>query len=474
MGSENKGNKINCFIKSNLEKTDMKKTILRASLLALVMTLGVPAFGAPKKKQTVKKEEPKSLVDDVTYRQSGGTYYCYPYLTETPPALTPAPEGYEPFHIEHYGRHGSRWLIGYKNYERAYEVLNKANKAGKLTPLGEKVFHAVKQIYQDVQNREGELSDNGALQHKGIGKRMVKNFPQVFTPNTNIDAKSTVIIRSILSMFNGLNGIQSEVPDINIKTDASRATMWYMDYDDTIAWNLRKKPKEEIKAFQKRHANKGEFLKKLINDPVYAQDSIGNKLFHALFSVLINAQSHSTQPWLAEEVFTPEEVRDQWQVRNVDWFLRSGNSKLTDNRVPYSQANVLNNIIESADTALNSSNLSVNLRYGHDTIVMPLTVLMELDNFGEEINDLEQVAASGWHNYMVVPKAGNIQIVFYRKPGTVDPEDVLIKVLLNEREVTLPIDRNNGPYYKWTDVRNYYKNKIKDYVTSDPALGVID
>ncbi|MDE5886757.1 MAG: histidine-type phosphatase [Muribaculaceae bacterium] len=452
----------------------MKKTILRASLLALVMTLGVPAFGAPKKKQTVKKEEPKSLVDDVTYRQSGGTYYCYPYLTETPPALTPAPEGYEPFHIEHYGRHGSRWLIGYKNYERAYEVLNKANKAGKLTPLGEKVFHAVKQIYQDVQNREGELSDNGALQHKGIGKRMVKNFPQVFTPNTNIDAKSTVIIRSILSMFNGLNGIQSEVPDINIKTDASRATMWYMDYDDTIAWNLRKKPKEEIKAFQKRHANKGEFLKKLINDPVYAQDSIGNKLFHALFSVLINAQSHSTQPWLAEEVFTPEEVRDQWQVRNVDWFLRSGNSKLTDNRVPYSQANVLNNIIESADTALNSSNLSVNLRYGHDTIVMPLTVLMELDNFGEEINDLEQVAASGWHNYMVVPKAGNIQIVFYRKPGTVDPEDVLIKVLLNEREVTLPIDRNNGPYYKWTDVRNYYKNKIKDYVTSDPALGVID
>lgn len=447
----------------------MKKTFFKASILALTLCMGVPAIGVARKKQVVK-EVPKTLVDDVTYRQSGGTYYCYPYLTETPPVLTPTPEGYVPFHMEHYSRHGSRWLIGYKNYDRAYEILDKADKAGKLTDLGKKVFVAVKQIREDVQKREGELSDNGALQHKGIGKRMVQNFPEIFTPNTNIDAKSTVVIRSILSMFNGLNGIQSQVPDINVKTDASRATMWYMDYDDTIAWNLRKKPKEEIKAFQKNHANKGEYLKKLINDPEYAQDSIGNKLFSSLFSVLINAQSHSTQPWLAEEVFTPEEVREQWQIRNVDWFLRSGNSKLTDNRVPFSQANVLNNIIESADTAINSNNISVNLRYGHDTIVMPLTVLMELDNYGEEINDLEQVALSGWHNYKVVPKAGNIQIVFYRKPGSLDPEDVLVKVLLNEKEVTLPMDREHGPYYKWTDFKKYYSDKIKDYVTPNPVL----
>lgn len=447
----------------------MRKTFLNVSVAALLLCMGVPATSMARKKQTVK-ETPKTLVDDVTYRQSGGTYFCYPYLTEEAPALTPTPEGYQPFHIEHYSRHGSRWLIGYKNYDRALDILGKAHEAGKLTPLGETVYETVKKIHHDVQGREGELSDNGALQHQGIGKRMVRNFPEVFTPDTHIDAKSTVVIRSILSMFNGLNGIQSLVTDINVKTDASRATMWYMDADDTIAWNLRKKPKEEIKAFQQAHANKGEYLKKIINDPQYAQDSIGNKLFSSLFSVLVNAQSHSTQPWLVEEVFTPEEVRDQWQIRNVEWFLRSGNSKLTDNRVPFSQANVLNNIIQSADTALNSSNISVNLRYGHDTIVMPLTVLLELDNYGEEINDLEQVALSGWHNYKVVPKAGNLQFIFYRKPGSVDPEDVLVKVLLNEKEATLPLGRDSGPYYKWTDFRKYYLDKIAPYVTPDPAL----
>ncbi|MDE6443248.1 MAG: histidine-type phosphatase, partial [Muribaculaceae bacterium] len=449
----------------------MKKNLISTSILTLALVMGATGINAKKKKPEVVNQPVKTLTEaDVTYRQSGGNYHCYPWLNETPPTLTPAPEGYKPFHIEHYGRHGSRWLIGYKQYDRAYEILNKADKAGKLTPLGKRTFEAVKQIREDVQKREGELSDNGALQHKGIGKRMATNYPEVFTPETNIDAKSTVIIRSILSMFNGLNGIQAVVPEINVKTDASRATMWYMDYDDTVAYDLRKTPEVVAaqKAFNKRHANKGEYLKKLINDPEYARDSISDKLFPSLFSVLINAQSHSTQPWLAEEVFTPEEVQEQWAVRNVNWFLRSGNSKLTNNRVPFSQANVLNNIIESADTAMNSTTPSVNLRYGHDTIVMPLSCLLELNNFGEEINDLEMVAESGWHEYLAVPMAGNIQMIFYRKPGTTGTDDVLVKVLLNEREMTLPLDRENGPYYKWNDFRKYYMDKIKDYTTPNP------
>ena len=32
------------------------------------------------------------------------------------PKLTKAPKGYEAFHLEHYGRHGSRWLVGPNDY----------------------------------------------------------------------------------------------------------------------------------------------------------------------------------------------------------------------------------------------------------------------------------------------------------------------------------------------------------------------
>lgn len=409
--------------------------------------------------------------DEVTTHQAAGNYYCYPYLYETPPAQTPAPDGYEPFHMEHYSRHGSRWHIGYKLFDKSYEILDKAKQNGKLTPLGEKTYEAIKEIRAKAhEGRSGELSDKGAWQHQVIGKRMAENYPQIFNSNTNLDARSTVVIRSILSMFNGLNGIKSVVPDMKIKTDASHADMWYMDYDDDEALAIRHRADSTVvKEYNRRHGNNGEFLKKLINDEAYAKDSIGNSLYHSLLTALLNCQSHSDQPWLVDEIFTPEEVKERWQQKNVYWLMQGGNSKITENRMPFMQSNLLNNIILSADTAMNSTTPSINLRYGHDTVVNPLTALMELDHFGDEINDLESLVEKGYHDYLIIPMAANIQMIFYRKPGTIGDEDVLVKVLLNEREVELPVGHVSGPYYKWKELRDYYMNKISPYVT-EPFL----
>ena len=401
-------------------------------------------------------------LEDVDYYEAGGNYYCYPWLEKTPPTQTPAPEGYFPFHLEHYGRHGSRWLIGDWYYDVSYDLLKKAKNAGKLTPLGEEVFEVVVAAHDEFKKgRDGELSDKGAIQHQGIGRRMAQNYPEIFTPETNVDARSTIVIRSILSMFNGLNGIQSVVPDINIKTDASNADMWYMNYSDTTMRRLKHHvDTTSLRAFQEKHANKGEYLKKLINDPQYAKDSIGDAMFNSLFAILTNTQSHYAQPWIIEKVFTPEEARDRWLCRNANWFAESGNSKLTENHQPFSQRNILMNIIESADTAINSTDKSVNLRYGHDSIVMPLTCLMEIDDYGIEINDFEDLAPLGWHDYKVVPMGANLQLVFYRPERNLNPDAVLVKVLLNEEEVRLPVETDIAPYYNWTKLKNYYLSKL--------------
>ena len=46
---------------------------------------------------------------------AGSNYLDYDrQLTDK--ALTPAPKGYEPFYMSHYGRHGSRWLIWEGDY----------------------------------------------------------------------------------------------------------------------------------------------------------------------------------------------------------------------------------------------------------------------------------------------------------------------------------------------------------------------
>ena len=404
-----------------------------------------------------------ATLQDIDNHESGGNYYSYPWMIETPPELTPTPEGYMPYHIEHYGRHGSRWHIGDYNYEKPYQILSKAKEDGKLTPLGEEILETVILTRDEfLKGRDGELSDKGAVQHFVIGERMAKNFPDVLNPIADVDAKSTVVIRCILSMQNSLKGIQSRVPNLKVKTDASHADMWYMNYDDSVAWKVEAEAREAyLKPFLERHKNKGEYLSKIINDPVYASDSIGESLANPLFALLVNSQSHFSQPWLLEKVFTDDEIKERWMGRNANWFLQSGNSKLTGGIMPFKQRNLLLNIIESADTALMTSKPSANLRYGHDSVVLPLSCLMEINNFGEEINDLEELADKGWHDYLVIPMGANIQMIFYRPVGeNYSVDDVLVKVLLNEQEVSLPVNNYSGPYYKWKDLKNYYLSKL--------------
>ena len=92
---------------------------------------------------------------------------------------------------------------------------------------------------------------------------------------------------------------------------------------------------------------------------------------------------------------------------------------------------------------------------------MPLTCLLNLNGYGNPIDDLNQVNASGWHNYNIFPMGANIQFIFYRnkKKGP-----LLVKVLLNEDEATLPLaDQSLSPYYIWEDVRSYYLQKLDSY-----------
>ena len=73
----------------------MKKLKRIFALLCLVLALPLMA-------QTTREEVLGGL------DKAGGVYYAYP-TRETHP--TPPPKGYKPFHISHYGRHGSRYLI---------------------------------------------------------------------------------------------------------------------------------------------------------------------------------------------------------------------------------------------------------------------------------------------------------------------------------------------------------------------------
>jgi hypothetical protein len=122
----------------------------------------------------------------------------------------------------------------------------------------------------------------------------------------------------------------------------------------------------------------------------------------------------------------------------------------------WQQANLLRNIIETADTITQKQ---ATLRFGHDTVVLPIMALMELGGMGCSIDNLEELDTY-FRSYMVIPTACNIQLVFYR-PKKGKSGDILVKALLNENEVTMPVETNMFPYYKWDDVKNFYVEKLK-------------
>ena len=94
---------------------------------------------------------------------AGSNYLDYDRQLPTK-ALTPAPKGYEPFYMSHYGRHGSRWLTWEGEYSLPIRTLKGAQEAGKLTPLGEETLKKLEAFYPTTIKRVGDLTTVGERQ----------------------------------------------------------------------------------------------------------------------------------------------------------------------------------------------------------------------------------------------------------------------------------------------------------------------
>lgn len=403
----------------------------------------------------------------VEWNEAACQYYAYPVNDGNLPSLTPAPKGYEVFHLEHYGRHGSRWLIGEDKYALAESILEKADKYNKLTPSGKHLLEDIRKVNKASFHRQGELTPLGHRQHRQIAKRMTERYPEIFREGNYLNANSTTVIRCILSMANEMSEIEKLIPGMNVKMDASFYTQDTLNFThvDTIAEKLTELAKPEIeKAFPKNTKDITAFSSKVFNDNGWATDSIDVlKVFKCIYEIASNAQSHDGL-YDFKDLFTPEETYREMQERNAEWYLRSGNTKLTDNRPPYSQRHLLNNIIKSVDSTINSKHIGANLRFGHESVLLPLIVLMGVEGSDYETTDLSTLS-DNWRCFDYFPMACNLQMVFYRPSNKKEysVEDVLVKFLLNEKEVGIPVSTKQYPYYKWADVRKFFKDKLDSF-----------
>lgn len=440
----------------------MKKVLLT---MAIACSMAAEAQKAPVFETSAK--------DEITANRylAGSNYLDYDrQLTDK--ALTPAPKGYEPFYMSHYGRHGSRWLIWEGDYRLPMTTLKSAREAGKLTPLGEETLQKLEAFHPTTEKRLGDLTTVGERQHHGIGKRMAQHFPEIFkTPGVKIDARSTVVIRCILSMIAECEELAAANPTAQIHNDVSESLQYYLNqpWEGVVKEQGRSTGDKEYAEAQQKYTHPERLMKALFNDQQWVYNNVASGDFmRRLFEVAANMQSHDTDIELLS-LFTDDEVYDQWRIRNIGWYLDYGSSPVSGTKMPFSQLNLLKNIIETADTVTQTQ---ATLRFGHEVCVMPLACLLELDNCGMAVENLDELDTY-WRNYRIFPMACNIQLVFYRPKAkkvkgveyksSTTGDDILVKALLNERETYLPAQTDNWPYYKWQDLREYYLNKIKEF-----------
>ena len=391
---------------------------------------------------------------------AGSNYLDYDRQLSTK-ALTPAPKGYEPFYMSHYGRHGSRWLIVDGDYTRPLGTLRSAKEAGKLTPLGEETLKKLEDFYPTSDKRLGDLTTVGERQHHGIGKRMVQNFPEIFKArDLKIDARSTVVTRCILSMIAECEELAAANPTAQIHNDVSESLQYYLNqpWDGIVRQEGRNTGDKETNYYSQKYTHPERLMKQLFNDQKWVYNNVNSGDFmRRLFDVATNMQSHDTDIELLS-LFTDEELYDQWRIRNIGWYLDYGASPVSGQKMPFSQRNLLRNIIETADTVTQTQ---ATLRFGHEVCVMPLACLLELDNCGMAVKDLDNLDTY-WRNYRIFPMGCNIQLIFYR-PKKGKTGDILVKALLNEREAYMPTSTDSWPYYKWQDLRQYYLDKLNKF-----------
>ena len=314
------------------------------------------------------------LVQAQTRRQMGGVYCAYPFTeVETGKTLSIEKyedednlvlEGYTPFYISHYGRHGSRWMP----HDDRYTWVNRHfEDVSNLTPLGKKVRKILWRVWDNAQGNGGKLSKLGALQHRGIANRMYQRFPHIFATGNRVTARSSVVDRCAKSMLAFTDELHHLQPSLTMDVKTDSADMAWIAYTSPEEKALENRTKVTPKVSTDR------FMHLLFKDISKIDDPM--KLMGEMQAITSSIQdvglNFKSYPKDIEEqlnaLFTDEEFRAFYEANNKRMTICNGDD-LYNERIPMRSAvSLWHHIRDDADRALASGKPSADLRFGHDT-----------------------------------------------------------------------------------------------------------
>ena len=386
-------------------------------------------------------------------RKAYGNDYPY-HLTHE--SLTKAPKGYKPFYISHYARHGSRYYWSNKLYRELDTLLTVAHDKKLLTLAGEEFYDRYMAAKNELMTCATELTELGWQQHQGIARIMYDNFSEIFKKGGNVLAISSLSGRCMLSMSAFCQELVQCNPRIEIREQSSCFTLDAVVPDDSrnpikhdYPRDIKPRYEKNRKMFHEHAVLRNNILKRMF----LSTDGLPGRTHH-ITSNLINF--YTSLPSIGKEgmmgnIINDEEYMREWEGRNLDSYSWVFGPQFWT--IP-----ILQDIINKANSVINGScDHIADFRFGHDSYIGPLTVLMGIN--GADLDPEDPYEVKNCYQNWETCKACNIQLILYRSKK--QNSEILVKCLLNGKEASLPLPADKYPYYKWNDFVKVYTERCK-------------
>ena len=371
---------------------------------------------------------------------------------------TPAPKGYKPFYISHYGRHGSRSDWGGPQYKLVRDLLTEADRQHLLTPAGDSLMHEAALLYELHNGMDGRLTPRGVKEHARLAERMYRRYPEVFKNGSkHIRAVSSTTPRCIVSM-NGFTGrMMSLQPDLDFDLDTGEKYYAYIARGENST--LIARTNKALADYRKTIVWDNETVyRNLFTDPAAAKKLIPDAYE---FQNAIYDCARVSDPFdIPDNMYRYlpfENVVHFHELNFLSAYLNQCDSKLNGEiRLPRSQE-LVDTLISQADAVISGKvKKAADLCFGHDWPYLGLVCYLGLEGVSERYT-LEE-AKDLWLPSWFCPFAANLQMIFYRSKKS---DEILVKFLMNERETRLPaLQAVQGPYYRWNDVKAWCEKRI--------------
>ena len=426
---------------------------LHLTLIAVSLLLCGTALSAQDDFASLIRENPD---------RAAGVHHSYEYR---PGEETAVPRGYKPFYVSHYGRHGSRRATQ-GSAEGAFAYMDSARVAGILTPEGEELYKAVAAIHADHVGMIGELTPRGGREHRAIAQRLHDRVRPVWHDKTRrqVSVQSSNIPRCLLSMAHFTASLDDNAPPLVfdfVTGDRYLDLLAHDFYDEDaileesnrILISMAMESVDPSRLMQTVFIADSARVAAVIEDPL--------EFVYDIFSYgSIRQCTETPDAGIFGRFLTVDELVAWYRCYNASIYTAMANSAECGDKVIWAARDLLRDIIDRADAALREdSRTAADLRFGHDSGILPLAGLMDLVGPGDRIHNAD-AADSGWHSFFEVPMASNLQMVFYRKRGA----EPLVKIWYNERETQVRgLTPVSGNCYRWSDLRAHFERRIDQF-----------